>query len=854
MPHIRFEGRLAAVLLSIALLTFLGRSNAAVADPATFLTIHYHRFDGDYTDAGLWVWDVDGRRQPANEEVLAAERTEFGVKFLIDTSLYGPEEPGAHRRIGFIPRLRRSWDHKDGSDRVWTPNLGDEIWLIGNDPAIYTSLPDISPRLIGAYLDGRRSVVAMLSHPASGEQAGASLSVTIRDDSGADVPVATAQGGRRPRLRVDITTAADLDPARLYTVAIAGFKPATLVPRGILDDPELFHSDAPMGAVYSPERTTFRLFSPSATAAHVILYANATGEEGRTELPLAHVGRKIWETTVEGDLEGRHYMFRVDTRQFGRSAEAWDPYAVNTTGNDGRPRVTNLRKTDPPAFRPVQRPAFKGTLADAVIYEMHVRDFTIHPSSGAKNRGKYLGFAEAGTHLPEHPDILTGIGHLKELGVTHVQLMPPFDAHNDESKFEYNWGYMTAAFFSPEGIYSSDIRTDARIRELKALVAALHQAGIGVIFDIVVNHTSPGNPFETLAPGYYHRMRDDGSFWNGSGTGNEVRSEAPMARQFILDCVRFWMEEYGIDGYRFDLMGLTDLETMLAVRELVLSINPNGLVYGEPWAGGASGLEQLTDKQRIRGTGIGAFNDHIRDAIKGSTRGTDGGYVQNGSRRDDVKRGIAGAIDDWTSDPHQALNYVSAHDDLTLWDKLIRSAGNESAATRERMHRMALGLVAVSQGGMFLHGGSEMLRTKNMVENSYNAGDEINAIDWTRKQTHRDTVEYVRGLIALRRAHPVFRLGTAEQVRARLAFRDDLCPHPNAIVFTLDGAGLDGEEWTRACVLANPTAGELIFQLPTEAPGLVFVLDARASTMPLQQAEGALAVPARSIAVIAWGE
>ncbi|MDK2973117.1 MAG: pullulanase [Candidatus Sumerlaeota bacterium] len=852
---IAFRG-IITVLLSILLASSSQGQGDGGAASASTLIINYHRFDGDYQGAGLWTWDGREQRNPANQEVLPAAETDYGVRFEIDPAAYGNDDARGER-IGFIPRLRHSWDYKDGSDRYWTPDMGNEIWLIGNDPQIYTTRPDTSPHLAKATLDGRRLVTLVLTHPAEAASAKASL-VTLATESGQAVPVAEAALVAATPNLLEVTTAQDLDPAESYTATLEGLGTAAVVLGRILDDRDLFYADMPLGALYTPERTTFRLFAPNATAAHVILYDNATGNEGRAELALQPIGHNIWEAGVDEDLQGRHYMFRTDTRLFGRGREAWDPYAVNTTGNDGHPRITDLRATDPEGFRPIQRPQWGNSLADAIIYEMHVRDFTVDASSGAVNRGKYLGFTETNTHLPGHPEIATGIAHLKELGVTHLQLMPPFDAHNDESKFGYNWGYMTAAFFSPEGIYSTDIRTDARVRELKQLVKALHDAGIAVIFDVVYNHTSPGNPFEELAPGYYHRMKEDGSFWNGSGTGNEFRSEAPMARKFIVDSCKFWVEEYGVDGFRFDLMGLVDLETMKEIQREVKALYPNALVYGEPWTGGQAGIAQITDKNRIKGTGIGAFNDALRDAIKGSTRGTDGGYVQNGSRRDDVKRGIAGSMELWTSDPLQALNYVSAHDDMTLWDKLAHSAPTATPAERARMQRLAHAICAVSQGGWFLHGGAEMMRTKDMVENSYNADDSINSIDWNWKREHRETVEYVKGLIALRKAHPAFRLETAGEVRARLAFHDAALPDPRCIVFTINGEGLAGESWNRLAVLVNPTEEDLTFPLPfgeMEGEVSLYVHDTAASVSPLATAKAMeLRVPARSLSVIAPGK
>ena len=610
-----------------------GQEAAGQPENTGKLTVYYHRFDGDYGGAGLWTWDARGQQDPATgEQEIAAKSCDFGVRFDIDLSKYGDDD-SAGERIGFIPRLKHSWDFKDGSDRFWTVDLGPEVWLIGNDPQIYTEAPDTHPRMTGAFLDGPKRLTLLLSHPVKGIPPGAEAAKVLAGET----EIAIERLNVEPsRMSVELTLAEELDPFADYVVRFDGYGEAPVSPREILDDAKLFYSDLPLGAISLPEQTTFRLFSPMSTDAWVILYNEADGAEGREKVEMKPAGHGVWEATVEADLEGRYYALQTGTRQYGVGEETIDPYATNTVGRLDRSRITDLRKTDPEGFRPVRRPEYGNGLTDAIIYEMHVRDFTVDESSGAENRGKYLGFAEHGTHLPGDETVATGIDHLKELGVTHVQLMPPMDCHNDETKFGYNWGYMTWNFFTPEGIYASAIDGDARIREFKQLVKALHDENIGVIIDVVHNHTSPGNSFERLSPGYFHRMKADGSFWNGSGTGNELRSEAPMARRFILDSCKYWIEEYGVDGFRFDLMGLVDLETMKQVQKEAAALYPNVLVYGEPWASSGSGLKHLTDKGAVSGTNLAAFNDNYRNAIKGGTKGGDPGYVQNATHRDAV--------------------------------------------------------------------------------------------------------------------------------------------------------------------------------------------------------------------------
>jgi pullulanase len=391
--------------------------------------------------------------------------------------------------------------------------------------------------------------------------------------------------------------------------------------------------------------------------------------------------------------------------------------------------------------------------------------------------------------------------------------MPIQDFDNDESDTAtYNWGYMPVHFNSPDGGFATGPRGPAKIRELKTAIQALHERGIGVILDVVYNHTASGASFESLVPGYYFRMTGDGQFSNGSGCGNEFQTEWPMARDFILDSVKYWVEEYHVDGFRFDLMGLIDLDTMKRIREELSAIRPGILVYGEPWTGGVTPLSPITDRSRVRGTGIGAFNDHFRDAIKGDRDGGAPGFIQVGDRRDGIIKGLAGAIHDWAIDPVDAIQYFAAHDNLTAYDKLLQSVPDALPETKNRMMRFAHLILLTSQGVIFLHSGQEMCRTKQGNANSYNAPDAINQIDWNWKRRNRDVFDYVRGLIRLRKAHSVLRLRTRAEVERRVRFADS--PTDRCIVYVLDGDGLDGERAKRVRVYLNGDAKPVRFSLP----------------------------------------
>jgi pullulanase len=550
--------------------------------------------------------------------------------------------------------------------------------------------------------------------------------------------------------------------------------------------------NAVLGAVYTPQATTFRLFAPTAKTVYVVLYDNAEGTEGRLETPFSRQQNGIWEQTLAGDLSGKFYTYRLEGPDLDSRHEVLDPYATNAVASSTRGRITPL-PPPLPSGPPIDDPT------DAVIYEMQVRDFTISPTSGAKNPGLYTGFVEPDTTLPDDPTIKTGIDHLVELGVTDVELLPVLDFENKESLRQYNWGYSPVNYFSPEGMFATNINDDSRVRELRALVAALHARGIGVILDVVYNHTG-GTPFQAIAPHYYYRYAADGSLANGSACGNEVRTEAPMVRKLIIDSLKYWATEYGIDGFRFDFMALIDSETMNEAQQQLRAINPHILLYGEPWDAHGSPLVDAMDLNALHVVPVGAFNAEWREALKGPSDNTDPSFIQNGSRIDDVKRAMQ--LNECFETPGQAINYLSCHDNLVLWDKLKISM--PEANDREMLAAMKLGYLALftSPGVPFMQGGEEFARTKGGDKNSYQSPDSVNEVDWSLKKRNLDLFTYVRDVIALRKAHPAFRLRTRQEVQTRMKFVD-VPTNNKVLMFTVNGEGVPGEPWKNICVILN---------------------------------------------------
>lgn len=775
------------------------------------LTIHYHRFDGLYDHASLWTWDEQLRRAPEANDLSPVGRDASGLVFQLDMALYGESGDA----IGLLPRRFGDWAHKDGGDRMWRSAMGRDVWIVQGGGEVFADKPDLSPKITRATLDGANQITIRVTHamPVSDWTIDR---VEVAADPGAVVDVESVEPVS-PDVELSmayrVTTRSKLAyPGVKYRVAVDGLGEHAVTPGDILIDRSLFYSDATLRATYTKDSTTFRVFAPIAESAAVVV-ADALDHDRPEVYLMKREGGGVWSVRVEGDLAGQSYAYLFTGSEYDADREVTDPYATCTQGRKARSLIVDLNATDPAGFDEYV-PVGPSNPTDAIIYEMHVRDFTIAANSGVEHRGKYLGLTEAGTTLPDDSTIRTGIDHLVELGVTHVQLMPVQDYDNNEGAGDsYNWGYMPVHFNSPDGWYASSAAGDAKIRELKAAIKAFHDRGIGVILDVVYNHTAGWAPFDFTAPGYYFRTDEWGTRANGSGCGNEFASEHPMARKFIVDSTRYWVDEYKVDGFRFDLMGLVDLETMKQIKAELLKVHPHVLVYGEPWTGGASPLSPITDKQHAAGSGVGAFNDHFRDAIKGDRDGGAAGFIQTGTRADGVAAGLVGAINDWSRDPVDTINYFAAHDNLTAWDKLLQSAPDADDATRKRMLRLATLILMTSQGSVFMHSGQEFCRSKQGNYNSYNQPDAINCIDWSLNKTNHDVFAYNQGLIAFRKAHPALRLASADAVRKRV--QCDVLPGGKAIRYAIDGRTLDGESARTILVLLNGDSEPRDMDLPT---------------------------------------
>ncbi|PIF06066.1 MAG: type I pullulanase [Draconibacterium sp.] len=575
-----------------------------------------------------------------------------------------------------------------------------------------------------------------------------------------------------------------------------------------------------LGVFWSPEKIKIKIWAPTAKIVEFRLYKDGETGEPFLKTTLQPSGNGTWSGILNGDYEGKFYTLRINDGDW--LAEVPDIYARCVGINGLRGVIFNRAKTNPEGWENDRRPHLKHP-TDAIIYELHVRDFSISSDSGMVNKGKFLAFTESETKTDD--GIYTGLSHLKELGITHVHLLPVNDFFTvDEGKPDekYNWGYNPLHFNALEGMYSTNPYDGAlRIKEFKALVQALHSEGIGVILDVVYNHTyfAKESVLNQTVPGYFYRQKSDGSFSNASGCGNEIATEREMVRKYIVDSLSYWLEEFHVDGFRFDLMGIYDLETMKIIQS-DLNKKVKGLIlYGEGWAADQSPLPEhdRAVKYNIgQLPGIATFNDDFRDALKGNhgVKKSKGFVSGRQLGEETVKFGIIAATQhpqivydyvepsklSWARSPEQCVNYVSCHDNYTLWDKLKFSFSNVADEDMRKMVKLAGALLLTSQGIPFLHGGVDFCRTKGGNGNSYKSPDAVNQIDWSRKKQYYDVFEYYKKLIALRKAHPALRLTSTEAISNYLKFCINY--QLGVVSYCIDGKEV-GDSWQRTVIVFN---------------------------------------------------
>ena len=564
--------------------------------------------------------------------------------------------------------------------------------------------------------------------------------------------------------------------------------------------------------VYSPKSTTFSLTtSPDVKKVDVVISDNDSDTAQQLVKSMKRVGAGKWKLTVKNDLKGKYYVFSVYNQAQPDHTPGVFAKAVGVNGKRGA--IVDLKDTDPDGWADDVRPELKNP-CDLIIYEMHHRDFSMDMSSGIKNKGKFLALTEP-----------AAISHLRRLGVNAVHILPSFDfASIDESKpdvVQYNWGYDPLNYNVPEGSYSTNAADPkTRIREFKKMVQALHKAGIRVILDVVYNHTFDinGSNFQKTYPDYFFRKNAEGKYSDGSGCGNETASDKELMREFMKESVAYWVNEYHIDGFRFDLMGVHDIETMNEIHDVVAKIDPTIYIYGEGWSAGSCAYPQdklATKANTCELNGIGAFSDDMRDALRGPfSDDTKGGFLAGvPGQEESIKFGIAGAISHpqidmtkvnyskvpWTNEPSQMVAYVSCHDDMCLTDRLRSSIPYIGDDELIRLDLLAQTAVLTSQGVPFILSGEEMLRDKKGVHNSYRSPDSINRLDWNNLKRYPQVFDYYAGLISLRKQHPAFRMGSADEVRKNLCFLEA----PEGVVAYQLKNNAGGDSWKNIIVVLN---------------------------------------------------
>ena len=662
-----------------------------------------------------------------------------------------------------------------------------------------------------------------------------------------------------------IVTAEPIDVTAAYTLTYGGESKEVRMPiwysTADFEDQYTYTGDD-LGANWTPEQTTFRVWAPTADSVSVILYDNG-GETGLDTMldsvPMTADVNGTWVATVEGDLNGTYYTYAVCHGD--AIVEACDPYARTTGVNGKRAMVIDMDSTDPVNWAKDKPPRTSGSITDAVIYELHVRDLSADPSSGISQTGKFLGLLQTGT--TNSAGIPTGLDHIKSLGVTHIHLLPSYDyASVDETNPEagFNWGYDPVNYNVPEGSYSTDpYHGEVRVKEFKQMVQGLHEAGIGVILDVVYNHVYDAESFcfNNIVPGYFSRIDQAGNYSNGSICGNDTASERSMVRKYIVDSVKYWADEYHLDGFRFDLLGLLDVQTVNEVIEEVHKTHPHVIFYAEGWNMGT----QVTKENVVLATqansketpGMAYFSDMIRDAVRGSNSNASktgfaagaGGFAAN------VADSFLGHPT-WAKNPSQVVNYVSCHDGLSLFDRLTMSTQDRTLEERIRMNNLAAAIVMTSQGTPFFQAGEEMLRSKPLPDggfdhNSYKSPDSINSIKWDTLSDpmYQDVVSYYTGLIAFRNAHPALRMTTAEEVAEKITQLSGLDFNVLGFHIAKDANG----EQNELVVIFNPNAEATTVTLP-EGQWEVHINGEEAGTKALASAEGTVEVAPISAMVL----
>jgi pullulanase len=802
------------------------------------INLHYHRYDEVYDGWNVWFWPKDGE----------GKAYDFNGEDKFDKVLtVNLDNTEGLESVGFIIRLNE-WEKKDyDSDRFIDLSLVKDnkidVYLLQGDSKIYTDISeiDLSPKFLSASFYNSSEIKFSLTVPIDTTKADEVSHYKVTDEAGKVYKITKVWSKELGIVNnASLIMEEKLDLSKQYTISRNDYGEKEVSMGEAFSTKEFedafYYDGNDLGSVYTKEATRFRVWAPTASDVKLNLYKEGLGDSIIKSVVMTKDVKGTWVHTENSDLSGSYYTYSVTVN--GVTKEATDPYAKTTGANGKRGMVLDLSATNPSGWDSVSKPTVVNA-TDAVIYELHVRDISSDSSSGIKNTGKYLGLTEKGT--VNSVGLPTGLDHLLDLGITHLHLLPSFDyASVDETKLDenqFNWGYDPENYNVPEGSYSTNpYHGEVRVNEFKQMVKALHENKISVVMDVVYNHTSAtaDSNFNKIVPDYYYR-KDGEVFSNGSGCGNETASERAMVRKYIVDSVVYWATEYKIDGFRFDLMALHDIDTMNAVRKALDKIDPSIIIYGEGWTGGNTTLPEHQRALKANASklnGIAVFSDDIRDGIKGSVfvdpeKGFIGGKE---GMEDTIRFGIVGSTmhsgidyskvnysnEPWANAPVQTVNYASAHDNLSLWDKLAFSNYEDSVEDRIKMNKLSSAIVLTSQGIPFFQAGEEILRSKVKEDrtydhNSYKSPDSVNSIKWDTKSANIDVYNYYKGLIAFRKAHPALRMTTTEEVQNNLRFVEDV--EANVVAYEIKNSP-NGESAESIFVIHNSNKHDVTIDLP----------------------------------------
>ena len=842
-------------------------------EDALKLNVHYYREDGNYQDSEAMGF----KNENAPGSYPYVETDDFGAVYHI--GLAGEDKEGRYGLNLYVngkadASVSRQIDLSKAVDNlldVYVVEGKSQVWYekeqVNYDPAILAA--DFAE-------DTTKQIDISLSKAIDTRDEATVGKFKVTDESGKEYGVLKLWNETPGEVTTTkVILQEELSLSHTYTLSCEGYIECPVAISKAFSAPafeqEFSYDGDDLGAVYTSKQTSFKVWAPTAEKVVINFYEKGDGDCLIESADMTKQEKGIWSYEKTGDANGIYYTYSVTVD--GSTKEAVDPYAKAVGVNGNRGMVVDLDSTDPKDFDKDVRPDFDN-MTDAVIYELHVRDLSSDASSGIEHTGKFLGLTETGTTNSE--GLATGLDHMKELGITHVHLLPSFDYatvdESDSDSEQFNWGYDPKNYNVPEGSYATDAYDGAvRVKEYKEMVQALHENGIRVVMDVVYNHTfnTEESNFQKIVPDYYYRKNGE-LYSNASGCGNETASERAMMRKFMVDSVVYWATEYHVDGFRFDLMGIHDIDTMNEIRAALDEVDPSIIIYGEGWTSGDSTLpetKRALKKNVSLMEGIAAFSDDIRDGIKGNVfDALDKGFVNGGENMANaIKYSVTGATENsqvdydayeksngaWAGAPTQTINYVSCHDNLTIWDKLAISNPEDSVQDRVKMNKLASAIVFTSQGIPFIQAGEELLRSKELEdgtfsENSYNLPDSVNSIKWDTKGEHLDVYEYYKGLIALRKAHPALRMTTTKEVQDNLNFIET--KDESLVAYTIDNS--PNKETAESIFVAyNASKEEKVLSLP-QGSWDVYVTGEKAGTEVISTAQDEITIEPISAVVL----